>query len=227
MTFNLQAPLNFCGLDENRPIRWYYRHLPHWRQDGATYFVTCNLADALPANKQLEIKSMRREWEFKHPPPRTKQSWIEYAKTVHDVAEKVLDAGYGQCWFQRSLYAEELQRSLLHFHQQRYELGCYVIMANHCHLAIRVYDGIELEDELAAIKRTTSRFVNQREGLSGQLWTQESYDRIIRDEEHLYRVVQYIGNNPIKAKLPATQWYRWINPDWEKVGWKFTDVISP
>ena len=100
-------------------------------------------------------------------------------------------------------------------------------MANHCHLAMRPFEGIELEDELGAIKRTTSRFINQRERLSGQLWTQESYDRIIRDEEHLYRVVQYIGNNPAKANLLSTQWYRWMNPDWEKVGWKFEDAISP
>ena len=92
---------------------------------------------------------------------------------------------------------------------------------------MRPYDGFKLEDELGAIKRTTSRFVNQGEGLSGQLWTQESYDRIIRDEEHLYRVVQYIGNNPANAKLPATQWYRWINPAWEEAGWKFTDATSP
>ena len=30
---------------------------------------------------------------------------------------------------------------------------------------------------------------------SAGLWAQESYDRIIRDEDHLYRVVQYIGRN--------------------------------
>ena len=68
MTFNLPAPPNFRGLDENLPIRRYERHLPHWRQDGATYFATFNLEDALPTNKQNEIDSMRREREHKHPP---------------------------------------------------------------------------------------------------------------------------------------------------------------
>ena len=62
--------------------------------------------------------------------------------------------------------------------------------------------------------------------LTGPLWTQESYDRIIRDEEHLYRVLQYIGNNPAKAGLPEPQWQRWIDPEWEKVGWKFDDACS-
>jgi hypothetical protein len=103
MTFNLPAPPNFRGLDESLPIHRYVRHLPHWRQDGATYFVTLNLEDALPANKQSEIDSMRREWEHKHPPPRNEKSWVEYAKTVYQIAEKALDAGFGKCWFRNSL----------------------------------------------------------------------------------------------------------------------------
>lgn len=226
MTFNLPAPPNFRGLNGILPIRRYERHLPHWRQDGATYFVTFNLADALPANKQNEIDSMRLQCERKHPPPRNEQSWVEYAKTVYQLAENALDAGFGKCWFRNPLYIAELHRSLLHLQDQRYELGCYTIMANHCHVTIRPFDGIGLEDELGAIKRTTSRFINQCEGTTGSLWNQESYDRIVRDEEHLYRVVQYIGNNPFKAGLPSTQWHRWINPNWEKAGWKFEDAIS-
>ena len=226
MTFNLPTPSNFRGLDENRPVRFYERHMPHWRQDGATYFVTFSLADAMPANKQLEIESLKRDWEHRHPPPRTERYWLDYAKSVYDLSEKALDVGFGRCWFRNTSYIEEIKRSLLHFHRQRYELGCYVIMANHCHLVMRPFDDIELEDELGAIKRATSRFVNQREGLTGPLWTQECYDRIIRDEEHLYRVIQYIGNNPAKAGLPEAQWQRWINPEWEKVGWKFDDACS-
>jgi putative transposase len=225
MTFNLDSPAGFRGLDANRPVHRYERHLPHWRQDGATYFVTFNLADALPVNKQREIESLRRDWESRNPPPRSEQSWKDYAKTVYGMAEKFLDAGYGKCWFQFQVYADELHRSILHFHGARYELGCFVIMANHCHLAIRPSEGIDLEEELGGIKRVTSRFINQSERLRGPIWNQESYDSIIRDEEHLYRVVQYIGSNPGRAGLPTTQWRRWINPDWEQAGWKFEDTI--
>lgn len=55
----------------------------------------------------------------------------------------------------------------------------------------------------------------------GPLWAEESYDRIIRDEEHLYRVIQYIGRNVAKAGLPKSHWYRWIDPSWERSGWGF------
>jgi hypothetical protein len=46
--FNLPDPPGFRGLDPNLPIRFYQRHLPHWRQVGATYFVTFRLADSIP-----------------------------------------------------------------------------------------------------------------------------------------------------------------------------------
>ena len=59
------------------------------------------------------------------------------------------------------------------------------------------------------------------ESLSGELWQQECYDRIVRDEEQLYRVVQYIGRNPYKAKTPRSKWFRWMNPKWIATGWNF------
>ena len=49
------APPGFRGLDPNKSLRIYTRHLPHWRQDGATYFVTFRLADSLPEAKLIEI----------------------------------------------------------------------------------------------------------------------------------------------------------------------------
>lgn len=136
MTFNLDAPPNFRGLDPDKPVRIYTRNLPHWRQEGATYFVTFNLADALPSAKKEQLKSMRREWELRHPPPRDEETWTEFAKAVFRAVEKWMDAGHGRCWFKNKRYAKELHRSILHFHGTRYEIGCFVIMANHCHLVM-------------------------------------------------------------------------------------------
>jgi hypothetical protein len=48
-------------------------------------------------------------------------------------------------------------------------------------------------------------------------------DRIIRDEEHLNRVIQYIGQNFAKAGIPYASWFCWIHPDWKSIGWDFRD----
>ena len=60
--WNLHAPPEFRGFDETLPVRFYRRHLPHWRQEGATYFVTFRLADALPQNKLRELAALREQW---------------------------------------------------------------------------------------------------------------------------------------------------------------------
>jgi hypothetical protein len=56
---------------------------------------------------------------------------------------------------------------------------------------------------------------------TGELWQQESYDRIIRDEVHLYRVIQYIGRNPKNAGRSNESCRLWLDPTWEKPGWGF------
>jgi len=189
VAFNLDPPPGFRGLDPDRPLNVYTRNLPHWRQSGATYFVTFHLADALPAAKRNELASMRSEWELHNPPPRSEGAWTKYAKTVFDKVQQWLDAGCGDCWFRQPRYAAELRRAILHFHEVRYEIGCIVIMANHCHLAIRLFGDFQLEDEVGATKNVAANFVNKSERRRGTLWQQESYDHIIRDEEHLNRVV--------------------------------------
>ena len=118
MTFNLDPPPGFRGLDPHRPVKIYMRNLPHWRQDGATYFVTFNLADALPGAKKNELKAMRREWEHRHPPPPDEATWTAYAKAVFEKTEKWMDSGYGRGWFLEPKYAAELKRAILHFHDQ-------------------------------------------------------------------------------------------------------------
>ncbi len=223
MTFNLDPPPGFRGLDPHLPVKVYTRNLPHWRQAGATYFVTFHLADALPAARKNELVAMRREWELQNPPPRSEAAWTEYGRTVFRQVERWMDAGHGACWFQRPEYAAELRRAILHFHEVRYEVGSFVIMANHCHLAIRLLEDYQLEEEIGAMKSVTANFVNRGEGRRGELWQQESYDRIIRDEEHLYRVVQYIGANPRRAGIARQDWNRWINPRWQTLGWNFHD----
>lgn len=221
--FNLPAPPGFRGLDVHRRIDVYRRHLPHWRQRGATYFATFNLADAIPVAKRRELESIRRAWENSTSEPRTEADWIDCANRQFSAAEKILDSGFGKCLLRKPEYADELRRAILHFHDSRYDVGCFVTMANHCHLVIRPFDAFRLEDILGGIKRTVAAYMNRCEHQEGQLWQQESYDRIVRDEEHLYQVVQYIGNNPRKAKIAPALWDRWLNPKWQECGWHFEE----
>jgi len=71
------------------------------------------------------------------------------------------------------------------------------------------------------MKSVAANFVNKSERRRGPMWQQEAYDRIIRHDEHLFRVVQYIGANPRQAGIARDDGDRWINPNWQALGWDF------
>jgi REP element-mobilizing transposase RayT len=223
MSWNRPPPPGFRGLDSDQPIHKYMRSLPHWRQDGASYFVTFRLADSLPQSKLHEQQEFRDEWERRHPPPHTDDLLDELAREVMQRVERWLDQGMGSCLLGPAHASEIVAKSLSHFHGERYELGCSVIMPNHVHAIIRplMPSKFPLEDILQGMKGFTARSINARFGTEGPLWQAESFDRIIRDEEHLYRCIQYIGRNPGFARLSPGQYRLWINPEWERLGWGF------
>ena len=220
---NLETPPGFHGMNPDVPVTVYYRHLPHWRQDNATYFVTFRLDDALPQCKLDELQAIRRDWEAHHPPPRSNQDWESYARQVTVKAERWLDAGHGACHFAEWRFAEVLREAILFFHEERYLVSCFTIMPNHCHLVIRPFPDHALEKILQVCKGYAASQVNRMLGEKGSLWQEESYDRIVRDDEHLYKVVQYIGRNPGRAGIPREQWVRWVHPSWQEAGWGFAD----
>lgn len=220
--FLLAPPPGFRGLHPDLPIQKYTRHLPHWRQAGATYFVTFRLNDALPQAKLQLLKDLRAEWERTHPEPRSEEDWTKYAKEVTTCVEHWLDEGYGACHFRSQHWCEELLTRLQHFQDERYQLSCWTIMPNHCHLVMRAFEGYSLEKLVGSAKGVAARNIQAALGMRGQFWQEESFDRIIRDEEHLWRVIQYIGRNPAKVGLAhENTWRRWIHPEWEASGWKF------
>lgn len=222
-TFNKRAPPNFRGLHPDFPIRMYQRHLPHWRQDGATYAVTFRQADSIPQEQLRTLKRWRDVWEQQHPEPRSELEWKRFAQEISNQTERWMDEGYGSCVFRQPKFSEMMSNSLLHFQNRHHFTSCFTVMANHVHAVIRPLTGFELEDCLQRIKQYVSLRVNQFLEREGALWEEESHDRIVRDEEHLWNVVQYIGRNPKKAGIPVAQWVRWIHPDWQAAGWDFFD----
>lgn len=221
--FNLAPPPGFRGLDPDLPVRVYHRHLPHWRQKGATHFVTFRLADSIPQEQLRALKRWRERWEREHPEPRSEEDWRELAREITTKTDAYMDEGYGECVFRERELADQMAKSLLHFQDQQYLTSCFAILPNHVHLLIKPLGEFELEDVLGSAKGFVSRKVNAILGRSGALWAEESYDRIVRDEEHLFRVIQYIGRNPLKAGLPRDLWYRWMHPAWDAAGWGFRD----
>jgi REP element-mobilizing transposase RayT len=110
-----------------------------------------------------------------------------------------------------------------HFDGDRYELGAYVVMPNHTHAVVRPLACTvhPLEAIAGSWKQFSAKRINDCTGGKGDLWQEESFDRIVRNEEHLYRCLQYIGRNPSKARLTTNECRLWIRPEWVALGWDF------
>ena len=121
--WNLPAPPGFHGLREDLPLTMYFRHLPHWRQEGATYFVTFRLADSLPKVKLDELAGIRRNWERLHPPPRERQSLEALARQQTERIERWLDEGMGSCLLRKQSASALLAEAIHHFDGKRYTLA--------------------------------------------------------------------------------------------------------
>ena len=209
-------------------MRVYERNLPHWRQDGATYFVTFRLADSLPQSKLEELRVLKSEWERQNPPPRSYESLDEIAREMFRRIEGWLDQGLGCCALKEPRCSKVIVEAMHSCDGVDYELGCYVVMANHVHLIVRplIPSENDLELILGKWKGSSAREINRIRGKSGTLWQQESYDRIIRDEDHVWRVIQYIGRNPKNAGLDPAKTPLWIRPEWNELGWCFQETTQ-
>jgi len=95
--FHLDPPPGFQGLQPDLPIKIYQHNLPHWRQNGATYFTTFRLNDALPAEKRAELQRIKKNWEAENPPPHSSEKASALNSLIGKQSEAFLDAGYGSC----------------------------------------------------------------------------------------------------------------------------------
>jgi Rad3-related DNA helicase/REP element-mobilizing transposase RayT len=193
--------LPFTPFDSKSPMSKPGRNLPHWRQDGTTYFVTFRLADSVPAARIKQFLVEREEWLTLHPEPRLETEEREYHEKFGNRFENWLDAGAGSCVLRQPPAAGKVIAALRHFDGERYALGHFVVMPNHVHVLVRPLTGHTLSEILKSWKSFTAREINQSLGRTGALWQDESFDHIVRTPQALEQFSEYIRQNPAKAGL--------------------------
>lgn len=97
------------------------------------------------------------------------------------------------------------------------ELDEFVIMSDHVHFVVRLLDDADrrgsrraaqgaqpraptLGNIVGAFKTVAARSINARGGTTGQrVWQRNYYERVIRNEDELRYIREYIRNNPLEA----------------------------
>ena len=193
-------------------IRHTENRLPHWQQQGAVYFITFRLADAIPLRSRNEWANEREAWLRIHPEPWTKEIEREYHQRFSAAIERWLDAGHGSCVLRRSECAQIVAETLRHFERERVVMASFVVMPNHVHALFVQNPEWALEQRIHSWKRFTTRQINKLLGRSGSFWQRDYFDRLVRDEKHFANCVRYIRRNPEKANLSANEFIIWESP---------------
>ena len=202
--------MSFVPFNPAENVQRTRRTLPHWFQDGRTYFVTFRLADSMPREKREQVEAQRDAWmhakgiaaldQIETLPEEDRK---EYHRIFTAKIHELLDAGYGSCVFREPENAQIVANALLFFDGTRCEMPALVVMPNHVHLLTCPLPPHTLSELLHSWKRHTSREINKRLGRSGTLWLDENFDHIVRSQEQLEHFRNYIRDNPKKARLPA------------------------
>jgi len=195
------AMSEFRPVDPRAPVTQTRRRLPHWKQQGASYFITFRLADAVPQKLLRQWKEELETWRKFHPEPWDTSTKYEYQKRFQDAREAWLDQGHGECILRRPQIAATIANSLRHFDGDRYALDSFVVMPNHVHVLVRPHEAHSLSEILHSWKSFSAKEINKLRERSGAVWQDENYDRMVRDFAELERYRDYIKENPVTAKL--------------------------
>jgi type I restriction enzyme R subunit len=198
-----ECPLSVGGsfFDSYGEIDKTIHRLPHWQQGNVWVFVTWRLGDSLPKAKLDQWNGEREIWLKLHPEPWDEKIEAEYHERFSRQIDEWLDQGSGSCVLKDPANAKSVAEALRHFDGERYELASFVVMPNHVHVLFRPLGDHVLADILKSWKGFTAREINKRLGKKGRLWQGEYWDRLIRNERHFSKVVEYIRENPVKARL--------------------------
>lgn len=210
----IRVPEGFGYFDECKALHITTRNLPHWRQEGATYFVTFRQIDSIPIAVWEQMKREASAWNERVEaviqqhgviPATLACEWEAFQRGQWIQAERTADECHGSCVLRDATVRQIMSDALMFFEGQRLVMHAYVVMPNHVHLLVTPMPGWSLDKITQSWKGFTAREINGYLGRAGALWQQESFDRIARNPAHFERIVRYIANNPAKARMGADQ----------------------
>ena len=184
-------------MDEHRG--WYQgRKLPHFDAGGYIQDITIRLADSMPREVlerfEVELRNVKVDRD------------LERMRKI----EEWLDKGSGSCILREKKCAELMANSLKFLDGNRYDLKAWVVMPNHVHLLAYFEEGQSVAKAMHSLKSYTGHELKKLHPEMETIWQDESFDRYIRNEDHYFRKVEYIHQNPVVGRLCKTpEEFRW------------------
>jgi len=191
------------------------RRLPHWDIPDATYFVTTCLDGSVPARGLLALNRYRQHLDANPCPAglSATEREVRQHQLVFARFDQLIDDQPAVRFLASPVTATCVRDALFHFAGVRYHLLAYVVMPSHFHWLFHPLPEWEATREGTAARRTaretimhsiksyTGNRCNRLLERTGLFWQDESYDHVVRDDDELLRIIEYIEHNPVKAGL--------------------------
>ncbi len=214
----------FEFFDPRKQVTVSHGHLPHWDQEGATYFITWRTADSVPKAVWEKWRHARALWLRSHGidpllkdwrksleelPEEERISFRQFSKQLEDE----MDAGHGACVLKNQDLAVIVAYALHFFDESRYQLGGFVVMPNHVHLLVGGMARAAMLKQVESWKKWTALKINEALGACGRFWQDEHFDHLVRHAPAFEKFRAYIKANPVKAGLSEGQYVLWERPE--------------
>ena len=196
------------------------RQLPHWDVAGAPIFITACLDGSIPAAGLSQIRQYREQLDGQDCPLHLgEREWKQTKdKLVFKLVDDLLDHQSPVRHLEDERQAKIVQDAFLHFSGERYSLLAFAVMPSHHHWLFLPDEEWSTKATKQAIKEGMSRrtpreiishsiqsytatMCNRIRGKTGAYWQTETFDHWVRSEDEMYRIIEYIENNPVKADL--------------------------
>lgn len=202
------------------------RNLPHIDVNDKPYFVTACLRGSISAVGLKKIRAYREHLQKEQMVPGQSESErkLNLEKLVFKFVDDLLDNNPPTTHLKNERLARILQDAFFHFANDRYHLLAFVIMPSHHHWLFQPredwIESIAVDHKKQrrspreiishSIQGFTAKQCNKILGTTGPFWQQETWDHFSRNDEETLRIIEYIEQNPVVAKLADTaKEYRW------------------
>ena len=88
--------------------------------------------------------------------------------------------------------------------ERQFELHNFVIMPDHLHLLLTVYDEMTIEKAMQLIKGRFSHRLSHEFGYLGEIWQRGFTEVQVMNRENFEKHREYIAQNPVKAGIAAS-----------------------
>lgn len=195
------------------------RKLPHVDKAGRPTFITGCLHGSLSSVGLQQIRTRRDELERQSKPADVSaQDWeIIKHKLLFKFVDSLLDGKAPVTHLKDDRLAKVVQDAFLHFADERYHLFAFAVMPSHHHwvflpteeweikMAIQYADSAKAKTPREVISHSIQSFTatqcNRILGASGSFWQTETFDHYARNDDELFRIINYIEQNPVATGL--------------------------